>query len=101
MPGAKQIFRFTDRDQIACSWECTGCGHGDDGPRALIRPVIIQGRLIHDLPSARASRDYAQRCVHKLPLACRSLFESEDPYPVEYSAELRARSERVRAQVHA
>jgi nicotinate phosphoribosyltransferase len=99
MPGAKQVFRFADHDQIACSTECTGCGRGDGGPRALIRPVIIQGRLVHDLPTAGASREYAQRSVHKLPLACRSLFESEDPYPVEFSAELRARSERLRAEV--
>ncbi|MGA3023569.1 MAG: nicotinate phosphoribosyltransferase [Bryobacteraceae bacterium] len=100
MPGAKQVFRFADHDQIACSSECTGCGHGDGGPRALIRPVIIQGRLVRELPSARESREYAQRCLHKLPLACRSLFESEDHYPVECSAELQARSEQVRAELH-
>jgi nicotinate phosphoribosyltransferase len=101
MPGAKQVFRFADHDQIACSWECTGCGRGDNGPRALIGPVIVQGRLVHDLPTARASRDYAERCVHKLPLACRSLFESDDHYPIEYSAELLARSDRARADLHA
>jgi nicotinate phosphoribosyltransferase len=99
MPGAKQVFRFADRDQIACSHECIGCDRGDGGPRALIRPVIIQGRLVRELPSARVARDYAQRCLHKLPLACRSLFESEDPYPVEYSAELRVRAARLRAEM--
>jgi len=101
LPGAKQVFRFADHDQIACSTECTGCGRGDDGPRALIRPVIIQGRLVHDLPSVHASRQYAQRCLHKLPLALRSLFEAEEPYPIEYSAELQARSARVLADSRA
>jgi hypothetical protein len=67
----------------------------------LIGPVIVQGRLVHDLPTARASRDYAERCVHKLPLACRSLFESDDHYPIDYSAELLARSDRARADLHA
>jgi nicotinate phosphoribosyltransferase len=100
LPGAKQVFRFADHDQIACSSECAGCGRGDGGPRALIRPVVVQGRLVHELPRAREARDYAQRSLHKLPLACRSLFESEEPYPIEYSEKLLALSERVRAESH-
>ena len=99
MPGSKQVFRFSDHDQIARSDECIGCGRGNDGPRALIRPVIIQGRLVRELPTAKASRDYARQCLQKLPTACRSLFETEEPYPVEYSSELRALSERLRAEV--
>jgi len=100
LPGAKQVFRFADHDQIACSSECVGCGRGDGGPLALIRPVIVQGRLVGELPSAREAREYAQRSLHRLPLACRSLFESEEPYPVEYSEKLLALSERVRAELY-
>ncbi|MGD0438603.1 MAG: nicotinate phosphoribosyltransferase, partial [Bryobacteraceae bacterium] len=29
LPGAKQVFRFSGHDVIACSWECMGCGAGD------------------------------------------------------------------------
>src|SRR6202790_1332373 len=39
MPGSKQVFRFADRDILACAWECHGCDN--DEAKALLRPVII------------------------------------------------------------
>jgi hypothetical protein len=97
MPGTKQVFRFHDHDVVACSWECLGCGRGDDGPKALIRPVMAGGRLLADLPGVAAARASTARNLARLPLACRSLFESDEQYRVEYSSELRALAERARA----
>ena len=46
IPGAKQIFRDVARDVVARSGEC---GRGE----ALLRPVILGGRLVEPLPGAR------------------------------------------------
>jgi nicotinate phosphoribosyltransferase len=96
IPGAKQVFRFADRDRIGCSWECVGCGPDEEAAKALLRPVILQGRLVEPLPEASASRDYALQSLKRLPTATRSLFDTEQQYPVEYSAELEKLLERVR-----
>ena len=91
MPGSKQVFRYPTHDQIACSWECPSCG-SEDGPvpRALLHPVILGGRLVEPLPDPATARGYALECLKRLPTYCRSLFDSDQKYPVEYSPELQA-----------
>jgi nicotinate phosphoribosyltransferase len=49
VPGAKQVFRAAERDVIARSGEC---GNGE----ALLRPVILGGRLVEPLPSVEQAR---------------------------------------------
>lgn len=96
IPGAKQVFRFEAYDQIACAWECAGCEVEGPPPKALLRPVMLGGRLVEPLPDAAAARNYASECVKRLPTACRSLFDSDKKYPVEYSQELQSLLMRVR-----
>lgn len=96
IPGAKQVFRFGAYDQIACAWECAGCEVEGPPPKALLRPVMLGGRLLEPLPDAAAARNYASECVKRLPTACRSLFDSDKKYPVEYSQELQSLLMRVR-----
>jgi nicotinate phosphoribosyltransferase len=91
MPGAKQIFRDTARDVVARSGEC---GRGE----ALLRPVILAGRLIEPLPSLEAARDCARQSVDRLSPALRGL-ETADPWPVIYSRELRALAEQTRSNL--
>src|ERR1700674_1846864 len=50
MPGSKQVFRFDGYDRIACSWECLGCGPGEPQAKALLRPVLLGGKLVEPLP---------------------------------------------------
>jgi nicotinate phosphoribosyltransferase len=90
MPGMKQVFRHADRDVIARAGEC-GAG------QPLIRPVISRGRLVEPLPDIHEARRNTRESLSRLPVACRSLFESEDKYPVEYSAELRRLADGVLA----
>ena len=90
MPGSKQVFRFPTHDQIACSWECPACGKDGPGPTALLRPVILDGRLVEPLPDPVTARSHAGECLRRLPTYCRSLFDSDQKYPVEYSRELQA-----------
>src|SRR5271156_4122173 len=40
LPGAKQIFRYADHDQLARSTECPCCPPGSRPAEALLRPVI-------------------------------------------------------------
>ena len=90
MPGSKQVFRFPTHDQIACSWECPTCGKDEPPPSALLRPVILGGRLLEPLPDPATARRHAGECLRRLPTYCRSLFDSDQKYPVEYSRELQA-----------
>jgi nicotinate phosphoribosyltransferase len=90
LPGAKQIFRFPDRDLLACSWEC------HMGAEALLRPVIIGGQLVAPLPGATEAREHARAAIGRLPRKLKSLFEVEPPWPVGRSVALEQLSAEVR-----
>ncbi len=95
LPGSKQIFRYTDHDVLARSGECLSCPKGSQPSEALLRPVIIGGRLVEPLPTAREARAHAAECLAKLPTPCHSLFESPNAWRVQISAELEGLYERV------
>jgi nicotinate phosphoribosyltransferase len=81
LPGAKQVFRDVARDVIARSGEC---GRGE----ALLRPIILGGRLVEPLPTLAQARDRAAHSIANLPPALREL-EMAEPWPVIQSRELR------------
>lgn len=87
-PGAKQVFRAPHRDVIARSGEC---GQGE----ALLRPVILGGKLVEPLPSLDESRKRAADSMALLSPALRQLDVGE-PWPVIHSRELRELTERTR-----
>jgi len=75
--GAKQIFRFSDHDVLARSSECIACGCDSEIPEALLRPVMIGGRLLEPLPSASEARSHAAESLAVLPAPCHSLFQAQ------------------------
>ena len=81
LPGAKQIFRAPHRDVLARSGEC---GQGE----ALLRPIVLGGRLIEPLPGIEEARARAAASLANLPPALRQL-EVTEPWPVIQSRELR------------
>lgn len=81
MPGAKQVFRYPRHDEIACDWE-----QPLPGGRALLQPVIREGRLVKPLPTATQAREYCQTALAELPKKYLSLFALDEPYPVRYTA---------------
>ena len=91
LPGAKQIFREPLRDVLARSGEC---GKGE----ALLRPVILGGRLIEPLPTTGGAREFAGQAIAKLPSALRQL-EMTEPFPIIHSRELRELIERTRSNL--
>jgi nicotinate phosphoribosyltransferase len=95
LPGAKQVFRFASQDVIACSWECLGCDPGEQEAKALLRPVMLGGKLIEPLPTANQARQHATECVKRLPIAVRSLFDIGQEYRVDQSHELMKLYEKV------
>ncbi len=95
LPGAKQVFRFATHDVIARSWECMGCGPGEEEAKALLRPVILGGQLIEPLATATVAREYAADCIKRLPIAVRSLFDTGQEYRVDQSDELLTLYEQV------
>ena len=88
VPGAKQLFRDVARDVVARSGEC---GRGE----ALLRPVILGGRLVEPLPGLEQARERARESVARLSPAMRGL-EVAEPWPVIHSRELRDLIERTR-----
>jgi nicotinate phosphoribosyltransferase len=93
LPGAKQVFRDTMRDVIARSGEC---GRGE----ALLRPILLGGRLIEPLPTLEQARQRAADSIAKLPEGLRQL-ELGDPWPVIESRELRELIGRTRCNLRA
>jgi nicotinate phosphoribosyltransferase len=88
VPGAKQVFRFEDRDVLARSGECSS-------GRPLLRPIILGGHLIEPLPDVHAARTYCAEELRKLPAALRQL-EVAEAWRVVFSRELSELVERTR-----
>ena len=88
LPGAKQVFRFADRDVLARCGECAQA-------QALVRPVILDGRLVEPLPDVKAARERAAEGLRALTPCVRAL-EPKGVWPVEHSQEL-ARADRTDA----
>lgn len=73
LPGAKQVFRYTDHDVVGCAGEC-----GLKGAEVLLRPIILGGELLEPLPSVTEAREH-----------CRQALRGVTPeHKVEYSPEL-------------
>jgi nicotinamidase/pyrazinamidase len=84
--GAKQIFRDVARDVVARSGEC---GRGE----ALLRPVILGGRLVEPLPTLEQAR--AARCARAAKRRRCDNWKLAEPWPVIYSRELRELTDRT------
>ena len=95
LPGAKQVFRYARHDLLARSSECPDAAIPCE---ALLRPVIIGGRLVEPLPGVHEARRHAAEGLAKLPAQCVSLFEAprEEVWRVERSPELSRLFEEVR-----
>jgi len=94
LPGAKQVFRFPDRDLV-------GIHNESPSPQCqpLLRPVILGGQLVEPLPTAAQARELALRSVRALPKKIRSLFECDPPWTVEYTPALLGLLDQVRRDV--
>jgi nicotinate phosphoribosyltransferase len=97
LPGAKQVFRYKDRDVVGRASECPACGGSVECPEALLRPVLVGGALAEPLPSAADARRHAAESLARLPGFCQTLFESQEHWPVEISPELSALHEQIRS----
>ncbi len=96
MPGAKQIFRFSDRDVIGRQGECMPLPRGAGRPEALLRPVILKGQLVEPLPTVHQARELRERSLAPFPSTVKTLFTREDAWRVDYSGELHDLSDQVR-----
>jgi nicotinate phosphoribosyltransferase len=88
LPGAKQLFRFDDHDILARSGECSN-------GKAMMRPVLLDGKLVEPLPDLKAARARAAESLAKLPASLRSL-DLAEPWPLRNSKDLIALIERTR-----
>jgi nicotinate phosphoribosyltransferase len=91
LPGAKQLFRFDGHDILARSGECSN-------GKAMLRPLLLGGKLIEPLPDLNTGRANAAASLAKLPASLHSLDPTE-PWPVRHSKDLAALIERTRGNV--
>jgi nicotinate phosphoribosyltransferase len=94
LPGAKQVFRYADHDEIARSVECPNCP-SNEPVEALLRPVMLKGQLLEPLPGLEEARSRAAAALARLPESCRRL-ENPEPYRIEYTPALLGLAEEVR-----
>jgi nicotinate phosphoribosyltransferase len=87
-PGAKQVFRYPERDIIGYAAECAPDVLNPARPEVLLRPVIIGGSLVEPLPSISEIREYCAQALSRI---------SRD-HKVEYSPQLLAMAERHRSE---
>jgi len=90
LPGAKQVFRYSDGDVIGLSDECQPARSDNKRAKALLRPVILGGNLVEELPTTSAIRDYCAQAVRQL----------SPGHTVEYSRQMLAVSEQLRNEPH-
>jgi nicotinate phosphoribosyltransferase len=83
LPGAKQIYRYPDRDVVALAIECNSDFQGEP----LLQPILCSGELVEDLPPIDQVQKRARAAVASLPPRLHSLEEAE-PYTVEISRPL-------------
>jgi nicotinate phosphoribosyltransferase len=93
LPGGKQVFRDVARDVIARSGEC---GKGE----ALLRPILLGGRLIEPLPTVEQARARAAEMIGRLTGHLREL-EVGEPWSVIESRELRELIAQTRSNLRA
>lgn len=94
LPGAKQVFRFGQRDVIGLASESPY-----NGAPGLLRPVLRNGELVEPLPRAIASRAHSLIATAHLPKKIRSLEPCETPYSVELTDLLQQLSKEVQREV--
>jgi nicotinate phosphoribosyltransferase len=94
LPGAKQIYRYADRDVVAHYSECTNEFKGEP----LLRPILTQGELVETLPGIQGIQKRSQAMVAALPPRLREL-ERAEPYSVELSPLLQQMAEFVREEM--
>lgn len=88
LPGAKQVFRFPDRDVLGRAGECSK-------GQSLLRPVILDGAMVEPLPGLQDVRAHALRSLAVLPESLRGLGPAA-PWPVQHSKELAALADQTR-----
>ena len=94
LPGAKQIYRYPDRDVVAHYGECSDKFNGEP----LLRPILMGGELVEALPSLPGIQQRSQAMIAKLPERLRRL-EKVDPYAVEISPHLLAMAQSLREEM--
>ena len=93
LPGAKQIYRYADRDVLALYSECNDEFQGEP----LLRPILIQGQRLEAPATVDKMKAHAAKSIAALPDRLRSLEEAEQ-YPVEISPRLLAIAQDLRRE---
>jgi len=94
LPGAKQIYRYPDRDVVAHYSECSNEFKGEP----LLRPILTGGELVESLPGMDDLQKRSQVMIGKLPERLRQL-GAVDPYEVELSPRLVEMAQNLREEM--
>jgi nicotinate phosphoribosyltransferase len=90
IPASKQVFRYSDHDVIGHSAECEPGGRQSGHPKALLRPVILGGKVVEEPQATSEIRDYCSGARARVSAGHR----------IEYSSTLLQLAERHRSEAH-
>lgn len=96
LPAAKQIYRCAGHDVIGLYSECNSDYEGSP----LVRPVLMNGELLEDLPRLADSREYSTKAVAALPSELHDI-EKQADYRIDMSPKLFRLAEELRSQLQA
>lgn len=98
LPGAKEVWRYTDADGRYQSDEVT-LKHETRTGEPLLQRMVEEGTLCVPVPSIQQSRDRADTAVRSLPESMRQLEPTTAPWPVTFSEPLLALREQALARL--
>jgi nicotinate phosphoribosyltransferase len=92
-PGPTQIFRRYGQEG-RLEGDVVGCADEHLSGEPLLRPVIVEGKLVVPLPELAALRKHAHDQLQRLPEELKPL-DADPCYPVEISSRLRRLADEV------
>lgn len=96
VPGAKQVWRFSDENGIALRDEIT-LRDEEREATPLLQAVIRDGEPCGEPPDPADAQSRAQKAIALLPKALRELEPVSPPYPVDFSPRARELREKALA----
>lgn len=96
--GRKQVYRHYDEHE-RLHYDCLTTLDDTQPGRALIQPVMREGRLLRALPELKQARDYAMGELQRLPPALKALETAAHPCRVDIAEALKAITRKADAAI--
>ena len=99
-PGAKQVFRVVENGEMKYDILARKDEEAPPNAQPLLQPVVRAGEPVENaLPDLNAIREHAAAAIGQLPSWLRGVKVAEPPYRVQWSDDLNALAQSLRASI--